>query len=80
MCPECGGELVERQTRRGRTFYGCSNYDPDEPESCDFALWKRPLPKPCPSCSGLLTEVRQGWAKCQACEEEFDIEALPDEP
>ncbi len=80
MCPECGAELVERQTRRGRTFYGCSNYDPDEPESCDFALWKRPLPKPCPSCSGLLTEVRQGWAKCQACEEEFDIEALPDEP
>ncbi len=80
MCPECGGELVEKQTRRGRTFYGCSNYDPDDPESCDFALWKRPLPKPCPACGGLLAEVRQGWAKCQACEEEFDIEALPDEP
>lgn len=78
-CPECGGELVERQTRRGRTFYGCSNYDPEDPESCDFAVWKRPLPVPCPSCEGLLTEARQGWAKCLACEEEFDIAELDTE-
>jgi DNA topoisomerase-1 len=59
-CPQCGGDLVERRTRRGRTFYGCSNYDPDDPESCDFAVWKRPLPQPCPACGGLLTEVRHG--------------------
>ncbi len=77
-CPECGGDLVEKHTRRGRTFYGCSNYDPDDPESCDFAVWKRPLPQPCPECGGLLTEVRQGWAKCRQCEEEFDIVDLPD--
>jgi DNA topoisomerase-1 len=79
-CPECGGELVEKRTRRGRTFYGCSNYDPDDPESCDFAVWKRPLPQPCPQCGGLLLEVRRGWAKCQECEEEFDIADLPDAP
>ncbi|MFO7743321.1 MAG: type I DNA topoisomerase [Anaerolineae bacterium] len=79
-CPECGGDLVEKRTRRGRTFYGCSNYDPDDPESCDFAVWKRPLPQPCPECGGLLTEVRQGWAKCQQCEEEFVIADLPEAP
>jgi len=76
-CPKCGGDLVEKKTRRGRTFYGCSNYDPDDPESCDFAVWKRPLPQPCPECEGLLTVVRQGWAKCQTCEEEFEITDLP---
>jgi DNA topoisomerase I len=40
-CPKCGevhgGELVERKTRRGRTFYGCSRY----PE-CDFSTWRLP--------------------------------------
>ncbi|MDP6778706.1 MAG: type I DNA topoisomerase, partial [Candidatus Latescibacteria bacterium] len=43
----CGGELVERSSRRGRTFYGCDRY-PD----CDFATWARPLKQECPSCSG----------------------------
>jgi len=78
-CPVCGGDLVEKKTRRGRTFYGCSNYDPDDPDSCDFAVSKRPLPQPCPECGGLLTEVRQGWAKCQTCEEEFEIADLPED-
>src|SRR4029450_11292067 len=45
-CPKsCGGEVVERKSRRGRTFYGCSNY-PD----CDYTLWNRPLPERCPVC------------------------------
>ena len=77
-CPKCGGDLVEKRTRRGRTFYGCSNYKGDDPDSCDFAVWKRPLKQPCPECGGLLTEARQGWAKCIACEEEFEIDSLPE--
>jgi DNA topoisomerase I len=45
-CPKnCGGAIVERKSRRGRTFYGCSNY-PD----CDYTLWNRPLPERCPVC------------------------------
>jgi DNA topoisomerase-1 len=76
-CPECGGDLVERRTRRGRTLYGCGNYSGDDPDSCQFAVWKRPLPQPCPVCGGLLTEARQGWAKCIACEEEVEIASLP---
>ncbi len=76
-CPECGGDLVEKRTRRGRTFYSCANYRNDDEESCKFAVWKRPLPQPCPECGGLLTEVRKGWARCIACEEEFEIESLP---
>jgi DNA topoisomerase-1 len=76
-CPECGGDLVEKRTRRGRTFYGCSNYDGDNPGSCKFAVWKRPLPQPCPKCGGLLTEARRDWAKCVACEETVEIASLP---
>jgi DNA topoisomerase-1 len=36
-CPKCGGELTERRTRKGRVFYGCSNYP-----RCNFATWQRP--------------------------------------
>ena len=61
-CPECGGELVERRTRRGRTFYGCARY----PE-CGYTMWKRPVAQPCPACGGLLAVDRKGWLKCVRC-------------
>jgi DNA topoisomerase-1 len=47
-CPKDGdkaGEIVERKSRRGKIFFGCSNY-PD----CDFVLWNRPLAEACPKC------------------------------
>ncbi len=46
----CGGEVVERKSRRGKVFFGCSRY-PD----CDFVLWHRPLPEPCPECEAPYT-------------------------
>jgi len=46
-CPVegCGGVIVERQSKRKRIFYGCSNYP-----TCTFAIWDRPLPEGCPQC------------------------------
>ena len=45
-CPECSeGEVVERRSKRGKTFYGCSRY-PD----CNFVAWARPVPEKCPDC------------------------------
>ena len=46
----CTGEIVERKSRRGKTFYGCSIY-PD----CDFVLWNKPLDDPCPLCGAPFT-------------------------
>ncbi|HSX14399.1 MAG TPA: type I DNA topoisomerase [Candidatus Saccharimonadales bacterium] len=37
ICPEDGGDVIERKTKRGRTFWGCANY----PE-CKFASWTKP--------------------------------------
>jgi DNA topoisomerase-1 len=51
--PGCDGEIVERKSRRGKTFYGCSNY----PE-CDFVLWNKPLTDPCPLCNAPYTLVK----------------------
>jgi len=54
-CPkdaDKGGEIVERKSRRGKVFFGCSNY-PD----CDFVLWNRPIAETCPKCKApFLTE------------------------
>lgn len=61
-CPRCGGELVERRSRKGRRFYGCANY----PE-CDFTVGRRPLPQPCPQCGGLLTIASRRLAQCIEC-------------
>ena len=43
-CPECGGAIVERRTRRRRRFYGCVNYRPDDETACTWTSWKRPEP------------------------------------
>lgn len=47
-CPEkeCGGELVQKTSKRGKIFYGCNRY-PD----CTFAVWDKPVPTPCPKCN-----------------------------
>ena len=46
-CPEegCDGELVQRRSKRGRVFYGCSRYP-----KCSFAVWNKPVAKTCPEC------------------------------
>ncbi len=61
--PECGGELVQRVSKKKRTFYGCSNY-PD----CEFIINARPLPQPCPRCGSLLTLYRGKQSKCTKCD------------
>jgi len=63
-CPNDGGELVEKRTRKGRVFYACANY----PE-CDWSSWKRPLSRPCVHCQGLLVQINQETAECTKCGE-----------
>jgi len=58
-CPLCkNGKIVERKTRRGRVFYGCSNWP-----KCTFATWQKPTGKLCPECNSPMVEIR-GEEKC----------------
>jgi DNA topoisomerase-1 len=41
-CPECGGAVVEKRTRRGRKFYSCANWRPDDEDACQWSVWKLP--------------------------------------
>ena len=49
-CPqkECSGTIIERKSKRGKIFFGCSNY-PD----CTFASWDKPVSKSCPDCKSV---------------------------
>jgi len=46
-CPKegCDGVIVERRTKKGKTFYSCTKY-PD----CNYALWDKPIAEKCPQC------------------------------
>ena len=46
-CPQdgCTGEIVERRSKRGKTFFGCNRF----PE-CNFATWDKPIDRECPVC------------------------------
>ena len=68
-CPgdTCDGQLVEKQTRKGKVFYGCNRY-PD----CKFATWEKPVNQSCPQCKeSLLYEKagrsEQGSIYCRKC-------------
>ena len=66
-CPNDGGDIVERKSRRGRVFYGCANY-PD----CDFTLWSKPLQESCPTCKApfLLEKVTKRHGRQVLCHKE----------
>ena len=55
-CPEanCLGELLERRSKKGQVFYGCSEYP-----KCKFAMREKPIKKVCPQCgAAFLIEKR----------------------
>ncbi len=65
-CPRdgCHGELVQKASRRGKVFYGCSAYP-----ACDFAVWDKPVPQECPLCGSayLLEKKAKGGELVLAC-------------
>jgi DNA topoisomerase-1 len=78
--PGCGGELIERRSKRGKVFYGCSKY-PD----CDFVLWNKPIPDPCPVCGAPYliekTTKRDGTVRyCNDDNCEYKIAVETDSP
>ncbi|MDA8431515.1 MAG: topoisomerase DNA-binding C4 zinc finger domain-containing protein, partial [Nitrospiraceae bacterium] len=56
-CPEDGGDIVERRSRKGKAFWSCSNYP-----KCKFATWYRPVPEKCPQCGGAFLGEKRNKA------------------
>ncbi len=65
-CPQesCGGQIIEKRTKKGRSFFGCSNYP-----QCTFALWDKPIPESCPRCNSpfLVEKYSRSEGSFKAC-------------
>jgi len=60
-CPKCEHDIVERRTKKGKTFYGCSNYP-----KCKYATWYEPTGEICPNCKNLLV-TKNKHITCEEC-------------
>jgi len=67
--PGCGGFIAEKRSRRGKPFYGCSNW---AKKQCDFVAWDKPIPQPCPICNAKFVvkkENKRGiMLRCLECD------------
>jgi DNA topoisomerase-1 len=64
-CPKClEGDLAERRTKRGKSFWGCVRYP-----ACDFSTWNRPVAEECPACgwTGLEKKVSKAEGEVLTC-------------
>jgi DNA topoisomerase I len=44
--PGCKGEIIVKKSKRGKVFYGCSEYP-----KCDAVYWDKPVSEVCPQCN-----------------------------
>ncbi len=67
--PGCGGYVAEKRSRRGKPFYGCSNW---AKKGCEFVAWDKPVMQPCPVCNAKFVvkkeNKRGAMLKCLECD------------
>ena len=80
-CPEdgCEGQLVEKQSRKGKIFYGCDQYP-----KCKFASWDKPVDRACPHCEAALMYERSSRGGsvtliCRVCNHQIDATSPAEE-
>ncbi|MHB0879077.1 MAG: type I DNA topoisomerase, partial [Anaerolineae bacterium] len=61
-CPDCGGEIVERRSHKGRRFYGCDRYP-----QCRFASYTQPVAQRCEKCGAYMVRQGRDRARCSDC-------------
>ncbi len=60
-CPVCGGEIIERKSKKGHVFFGCGNWP-----KCNFMSWDAPAGENCPECGKALFKKKTGKLVCMA--------------
>ncbi|MFA6109235.1 MAG: type I DNA topoisomerase [Candidatus Latescibacterota bacterium] len=80
-CPEegCAGQLVEKQSRKGKVFYGCDQYP-----NCKFASWDKPVAQSCTHCEAPLLYEKSSRSGptalyCRVCEHQYEPASTPAE-
>ncbi|MEA1913031.1 MAG: type I DNA topoisomerase [candidate division WOR-3 bacterium] len=71
-CPKCGeGEFIQRKSKKGKSYYPCSNKD------CNNVLWDQPIPEKCPECGAPFMVEKKGrggnYLFCVTCKHKESI-------
>ena len=69
-CPECGGKVIGKKSRRGYQFYGCDNYP-----NCNFMTWDKPTGENCPNCGKSLFKGKGGLITCPDAKCGYSVKA-----
>jgi DNA topoisomerase-1 len=79
-CPKenCGGDVVEKRSKKGKVFYGCTRY-PD----CDFVSWYKPADRKCPQCSAnymveKISQKKGPYLACVICKHRINLDDQKD--
>ena len=79
-CPLCGGEVLLKKSKKGKTFYTCEN----SPENCEFISWDKPLDEKCPKCGKELYETgmknKKVICKNPECEDGIKVKQTEEAP
>jgi len=69
QCPSsgCDGQIIQRTSKRGKLFYGCSRFP-----QCKFVLKDEPLNEKCPHCGNSYLVKVKGQARCPECGKRVD--------
>ncbi len=59
-CPVCSSKIIQRNTKKGYKFFGCSSYP-----TCKFMTWDEPTKDICPDCGKTLFKTK-GKRHCLA--------------
>ena len=73
-CPKCDGKVIIKHTKKGRIFYGCSNYP-----KCDFVSWDEPTKEKCPRCGKTLLKKKGKHPKYYCITPDCGYEKTEDE-
>lgn len=59
LCPVCGGKVLQKKSKNGKTYFGCENNP-----KCGFMTWEIPQKINCPKCGSSLFKKRGGVIHC----------------
>ena len=73
-CPNCGGKMLAKKSKKGKPFFGCENY-----KDCNFMTWDTPIADKCPKCGASLFKKAGKKGKIYCAKEGCDYEREADE-
>ena len=69
-CPECGGQILVRRSKAGKTYYAC-----ERAGECGFMTWDLPTKERCPKCgSTLFRKFNRLYCQKASCGYETRVE------